>query len=71
MTTPIPPMSTFEFWHRTILSMPPMGVWFMGRYAGAEVMPTYLFPGICISCRVVENEMKVIQHPALPPEWRP
>jgi hypothetical protein len=59
-------------WRQTILEMPPLEQWFMGRYPGGEVMPTYILPGVCLSVRMKENELNVCQHTkGLPPEWRP
>lgn len=59
-------------WRQTIVDAPPMNAWFMGRYGGDEEMPTYIFAGYCISVRMVENQLNVVQHTTgLPAEWRP
>ncbi len=60
-------------WLLTSMVQPPSDEWFFGRYVGGEVMPTYIIAGItCISVRVAENEIKIVQHTlALPAEWRP
>jgi hypothetical protein len=59
-------------WHLTDVFPPPHGIWFFGRYTNG-IMPTYIFiDGPCVSIRVEERDIKVIQHTLdLPPEWRP
>jgi hypothetical protein len=72
---PIQPFEEFVIWYKTILRPPPSNEWFMGRYNGKEIMPTFIIGGaICLSIRVfpLEGRVEVVQHTkALPPEWRP
>lgn len=58
-------------WIKTLVSAPPNREWFFAKFEN-ETLPTIIINSVtCISVRFNDkNELQVIQHAALPPEWR-
>lgn len=57
-------------WIKTLVSAPPSGEWFWAKFENETVPTIIMNNALCISLRLKDNEIQVVQHQALPPEWR-